>query len=99
MNIAHAFPDTADRFLSPFHGTTLPELLATLISILMYILFPLVVMMIVYTGFLFVTAQGNPAKIQKARSALVWTLIGGLIILGAQAFSIMIEATVDSMTP
>ncbi len=92
-------PNTASQFLNPFAGTTLQELLATILTVVVYVLFPIVVLVIIYTGFLFVTAQGNPQKIQKARSALVWAVIGALIILGAQAFSIMISATVTSLKP
>ena len=93
-------PDNPDHFLSPFldpfAGDTLAQALEVIISVLMFILFPIIVMMIVYAGFLFVTAQGKPENLKKARSALVWGVIGGLIILGAQAFSIAIRATVDS---
>ncbi|MGM0482455.1 MAG: hypothetical protein ACQEP6_01140 [Patescibacteria group bacterium] len=53
---------------------------------------------IVYSGFLFVTAQGNPEKLTKARSAFIWAVIGGLIILGSWAIAQAIEATVDQIT-
>jgi hypothetical protein len=50
---------------------------------------------IVYSGFLFVTAQGNAEKLSKARSAFVWAVIGGLILLGSWAISEGIQATLD----
>lgn len=53
---------------------------------------------IVYSGFLFVTAQGNPEKLSQARSAFTWAVIGGLIILGAWAIAQAIEATMDQIT-
>jgi hypothetical protein len=53
--------------------------------------------MIVYVGFLFVAAQGNEEKIRSARSALVWTVIGGLILLGAKAIALVIEQTVSTL--
>ncbi len=53
--------------------------------------------MLVYVGFLFVAAQGNEEKIRSARSALVWTLIGGLILLGATAISKVIQATANTL--
>ncbi|MGM0629327.1 MAG: hypothetical protein ACQESA_02785 [Patescibacteria group bacterium] len=53
---------------------------------------------IVYSGFLFVTAQGNPEKLTKARSAFIWAVIGGLVILGSWAIAQAIEATVDEIT-
>jgi hypothetical protein len=45
----------------------------------------------------FVAAQGNEEKIRSARSALVWTVIGGLILLGAKAIALVIEQTVSTL--
>lgn len=50
-------------------------------------------LMIVYVGFLFVMAQGKDEKLQAARSALVWTIVGGLILLGSKAIALFIGAT------
>ena len=47
--------------------------------------FSAMVVMFIWTGFLFVTAHGEPAKITKARGALLWSIIGGG--LGVLAFS------------
>lgn len=52
---------------------------------------------IIWVGFLFVSAQGNAEKISAARSALVWTIIGGLILLGAQAIGLVVQSTVSSL--
>ena len=57
----------------------------------------IVILMLVYVGFLFVVAQGNESKISEARNALLWTVIGALILLGAQAISLGIQATVTSL--
>lgn len=56
-----------------------------------------VVLMLVYVGFLFVTAQGVPASITAARSALLWTVVGALILLGAKAIQVGITATVKAL--
>lgn len=56
-----------------------------------------VILMLVYVGFLFVTAQGEPAAITKARNALLWTVVGALILLGSQAISLGIQATVKAI--
>jgi hypothetical protein len=55
------------------------------------------IFMLVYVGFLFVAAQGNEEKIRGARAALIWTLIGGLILLGAKAISLVISSTVSTL--
>ena len=54
--------------------------------------------MLVYVGFLFVTAQGNETKITAAKSGLLWTVVGALILLGAQAIALAIEATVKALS-
>ena len=58
----------------------------------------IVVLMIVYVGYLFVAAQGAPDKIKEARSALLWTVVGALILLGSQAIAIAIRATVQAIS-
>jgi hypothetical protein len=53
--------------------------------------------MIVYTGFLFVTAQGNEEKLTQARNSLTYVLIGGAIILSAVTLSAVITNTIGSL--
>lgn len=57
-----------------------------------------VVLMVVYVGFLFVVARGDPAKITTARQALLWTVVGALILLGAKAIAMGITATVQALS-
>jgi hypothetical protein len=52
----------------------------------------------VYIGFLFVTAQGNETKIKNARGYLFTTIIGALILLGAEAIAQGIQATVAALS-
>ena len=74
-------------------------LLRVVLSAFMAIMFPITVLFIVYTGFLFVTSQGNPAKILEARKYLIYTVIGALLILGSYALSTAIRATVNNIAP
>ena len=53
----------------------------------------LVVFMLIFTGFKFVTARGDESKLTEAKSALFWTIIGGLVLLGAEALSEIICQT------
>lgn len=41
------------------------------------------VIFIIYSGFLFVKARGNPTEITKAKETLKWTVIGTAVLLGA----------------
>lgn len=53
---------------------------------------------IIYSGFLFVTAQGNTEKLTKARSAFFWAVVGGLILLGSWAIATGIENTINAIS-
>ncbi len=58
---------------------------------------PIIVLMLIYTGFKFVAAQGNSDKLAEARRILLWTLIGAGIILGANAILLAIQGTVTQI--
>jgi hypothetical protein len=51
-------------------------------------------MYIIYSGFLFVTAQGDPKKIETAKASFTYAVIGTAILLGAWAISEGIAATI-----
>ncbi len=53
---------------------------------------------LIWTGFQFAAAQGNQEAIQKARTTLVWTVVGGLILLGAELIKNVLTATVQSLS-
>lgn len=84
--------------INPLKGVdSLDQLLAVLLNVLVQIGVVVLTIMIVYCGFLFVTAQGNEEKLRSARSALLWTVIGGLIVLGAEVIAAAIEGTVQRL--
>jgi len=56
-----------------------------------------VVLMLVFVGYKFVAAQGEPGKISEARQMLLWTLVGALILLGSQVIAEGIKATVQAL--
>lgn len=89
----------AEPFVNPLIYDELKDLLGAIVKTAVYILTPIVTLAVVYTGFLFVQAQGNPAKLSEARMALMWCLIGGVIILGAAGISSAIQGTVNNIVP
>ncbi len=78
--------------------TDLPKLVSEVLGFVVKIGAMVVVFMLIWVGWMFVKAQGVPGDITKARQALLWTVIGGLILLGAQVISIGIQATVNSLS-
>ncbi|HQU08069.1 MAG: hypothetical protein B7X04_03590 [Parcubacteria group bacterium 21-54-25] len=83
---------------NPLKVQSIQGLLTTILSFVTQIGTVVVVLMLVVTGFKFVIARGNPGELEKARTMLVWTLIGALILLGAQAIAAGISATVTSIS-
>ena len=78
-------------------GTSLETFLGDILKFVVRIGTIVVILMLVYVGYLFVIAQGVPGKIEEARKALLWTVIGALVLLGAQAIASAIEATVKAL--
>ena len=55
---------------------------------------PIIALAIIYCGFLFVSSQGKPESIKKAKDALLYTLIGAAILIGSWAIAQLISETV-----
>ncbi len=79
-------------------GATLNSFILGVLDVVVLLGSFVIVFMLVYVGFLFVAARGEPGKIEEARTALMWTVIGALILLGAKAIAIGIEATVQALS-
>jgi hypothetical protein len=77
--------------------TNIPELLLALVDFVLLIGVPIIVMCIIYSGFLFVTGGDSEAKVQKARFVFMWTVIGALVLLGAKGIAMAIESTILSL--
>jgi NADH:ubiquinone oxidoreductase subunit 6 (subunit J) len=50
----------------------------------------------IYTGFQFVAARGNPEGIKKAKESFLWTVVGTIVLLGAQVLAEVIKNTVGT---
>ena len=56
-----------------------------------------VIVMIIYSGFLFVKAQGNESEISKAKETFFWSVIGAIILLGAKALALVVCNTANGL--
>ncbi len=77
---------------------SIPDLVHSLLNIVLIIGTPIVALAIIFAGFMLVAAQGNPEKLQKARQALLWAVIGGAILLGSYVLATAIGGTVEQLT-
>ncbi len=71
--------------------------LLAILDILLVFAVPLIVFFIILAGFKYVTAGGNELKITEANRALLYALVGGLLILGAYVLIEIIQGTVDAI--
>lgn len=76
---------------------SLDGLIQTILTGVIKIGIPIIALAIIYCGFLFVSARGNPEAIKKAKDALIYTLIGAAILLGAWAIALLIKNTVTGL--
>jgi len=78
-------------------GSSLPAFVESLLGIIVRAGIPLIVLALVYTGFRFVEARGNPGKIEDAKKLLLWTVIGSAIILGAWTIATILTNTITTI--
>mgnify|MGYP000020556425 CR=1 FL=1 len=76
---------------------TLPVLIEKILRIVLSIGTPVIALAIIYAGFQFVAAQGNPTKLQEARRTLLYVIIGAGILLASYVIAESIFATINSI--
>jgi len=66
---------------NPLQACDIQELIEKIINFILNLMLVITPIMIVYAGFLFLTAAGDPIKVNLAKKVLLWTLIGLCVIL------------------
>lgn len=79
----------------PTGGKTIENIFQAILDIIMVFAIPIIVFFMIWAGFLYVTATGNPDKISKANNALMYAIIGGVIVLGANVLLEVITTTIE----
>lgn len=80
---------------NPLTFPSIIDLLVAVLNVVIVIATPIVVFYLIYAGFLYVTARGNAEKIEEASKAIMYGVIGGVIILGSVAITAIISDTVN----
>ncbi len=77
----------------------LPTIIGNLIAVLLSVLGIIFVVLVVYAGFLYLTAAGDDEKVKKAKKLLTQSVIGLVIIIAAYAIaSYVIDALSEVAT-
>ena len=77
-------------------SNSLPELIGNIIAVLLSVLGIIFVVLVVYAGFLYLTAAGEDDKVKTAKKLLSQSIIGLIIIVAAYAIAnFVIEALTE----
>jgi hypothetical protein len=79
-------PGATAKVQNPISTDNLNDFIKKILEAVIKIGIPLVALAIIYSGFLFVFARGNSEKLKTAKNALLYSVIGAVILLGAWAF-------------
>ncbi len=79
---------------NPLRVDSLEALLVAILNIFITLMIPVIVFFIILAGFKYVTAQGNPGRIEEATTTFTYAVIGGVLILAAVAIAEIIKNTV-----
>jgi len=82
---------------NPISVDSIPELVTKILDIVLTVGVPLIALAIIYSGYLFVAAQGNSTKLEEAKRSIVYVVIGAAILLAAHAISVAIFSSVQSI--
>ncbi len=81
------------KLVNPLSVNNFCDLIKVVLEAILVIGMPIAVLFLVYVGFKFIMAQGNPEKIKEAQQNLLNTVIGIAIFLGAWTIAKVIQAT------
>lgn len=84
---------------NPLQSESLVDLLMGVLRGVVRVGLFVLLLALVYVGFQFAAAQGSEEKIRSARGALLWTVVGGIILAGAEAIAALVTSTASSFAP
>lgn len=82
---------------NPLSVSSFCGLVKVLLDAALVIGIPIAVLFIVYAGFKFVMAQGNPEELSSARKNMLYTIIGIAIFVGASLIATVIVNTMVAL--
>lgn len=96
--LVHAQAQQGTQLQNPLKFNDISGFVAGALRVLVMVALPIITLFVVYSGFLFVTAQGNPGKLGEAKRNFLWVIIGALLIMGAWIIATLIGGTVSQLT-
>jgi amino acid transporter len=76
----------------------LPEMLGNIIEVFLSVLGIIFVVLVVYAGYLYLTAAGDDEKVKKAKKLLGQAVIGLIIVLSAYAIALFVLGSLSEIS-
>ncbi|OHA64092.1 MAG: hypothetical protein A2842_02190 [Candidatus Wildermuthbacteria bacterium RIFCSPHIGHO2_01_FULL_48_25] len=76
---------------NPLSADSFTDIINNIMNFLFGVAIVFTPIMVVFAGFMFLTAGGNPAQFTKARSLLLWTAVGFGVILLAKGLTTVLR--------
>ena len=85
--------------VNPLSVNTICGIIKKVLNAILALGIPVAMLFLVYAGFLFVKARGNPTELTHARENLFYVVIGIGIFLGAWLLGQIIANTINAINP
>lgn len=82
---------------NPLRFDSIERFIEGVLKAVVMIALPIIVAFIVYAGFKYIFARGNPGKIGEAHKNFTFVIIGTILILGAWVLATLIGGTVTQL--
>ncbi len=93
-------PDNYSNYLHLTCGSgeqSIANCIETIVKYIITLAFPVAVIFLIISGFLFVTSGGDPGKLEKAKKTLTWTIIGIAVAVGAWTLAIAFKTFFETL--
>lgn len=100
MLIPHAYAADGQYLPNPTGITSLYDFILTVVRFAMrFFVYPMLIVMWVWSGFSFVAAQGNPEGLKNARKWLLYAVVSTIAIFMVQSFLLALQGSVKKILP
>ena len=70
---------------NPIGISYIPDIISRIIKIILGLVGTVSLIVFIYAGFLWITAQGKPDQINKGRQAMLWAVVGIVVVFSSYA--------------
>ena len=92
-------PGIGFQLQNPLNVSTICGLIKKVLNVILGLGIPIAMLFLVYAGFMFVKAKGNPGEIKKAKENLMYIIFGTALFLGAWLLGQLVANTINQINP